>query len=129
MPVTVEVAAARTPLYDVHVGLGAKMSPFGGFLMPISYSRIIDEHRAVRTAVGMFDLSHMGQFLVRGDEAAAWLDGLACNDVATMRPNQARYNIFTNDRGGAMDDAIVYRFADRWLVVVNASNAPKMWAS
>jgi aminomethyltransferase len=129
MPVTVDVAAARTPLYDVHVGLGAKMSPFGGFLMPMSYSGIIDEHRAVRTAVGMFDLSHMGQFVVRGGEAAAWLDSLTCNNVATMRPNQARYNIFTNERGGAMDDAIIYRFDGRWLVVVNASNAPKMWTA
>ncbi len=126
-PVTVEIGAARTPLYDIHVALGAKMSPFGGFLMPISYSSIIDEHRAVRTAVGMFDLSHMGQFVVRGDSAPEWLDSLACNDVATMRPLQARYNIFTNDNGGAMDDTIIYRFADYWLVVVNASNAPKMW--
>ena len=129
MPVTVDAAVARTPLYDVHVALGAKMSPFGGFLMPISYSSIIEEHRAVRTAVGMFDLSHMGQFIVRGDGAAAWLDSLTCNDVATMKPNQARYNVFTNDRGGAMDDAIIYRLDGRWLVVVNASNAPKMWAS
>jgi aminomethyltransferase len=72
-------------------------------------------------------LSHMGQFVVRGDAAAEWLDGLACNDVASMRPLQARYNIFTNDNGGAMDDTIIYRFADYWLVVVNASNAPKMW--
>jgi aminomethyltransferase len=105
------------------------MSPFGGFLMPISYSGIIEEHNAVREAVGMFDLSHMGQFIVRGDGAATWLDSLTCNDVATMKPNQARYNIFTNDQGGAMDDAILYRLDGRWLVVVNASNAPKMWAS
>jgi aminomethyltransferase len=129
MPVTVDAAIARTPLYDVHVGLGAKMSPFGGFLMPISYTGIIQEHDAVRGAVGMFDLSHMGQFIVRGDGAAAWLDSLTCNDVASMKPNQARYNVFTNDRGGAMDDAIIYRLDGRWLVVVNASNAPKMWAS
>ena len=121
------MGAARTPLYDVHVELGAKMSPFGGFLMPISYSSIIEEHRAVRTAVGMFDLSHMGQFVVRGEAAAAWLDGQTCNDVATMRPHQARYNIFTNDRGGALDDTIIYRYADYWLVVVNASNSAKMW--
>ncbi|HKW44514.1 MAG TPA: glycine cleavage system aminomethyltransferase GcvT [Candidatus Eremiobacteraceae bacterium] len=126
---TVDAAVARTPLYDVHVGLGAKMSPFGGFLMPISYSGIIEEHDAVRSAVGMFDLSHMGQFVVRGDHAAPWLDSLTCNDVGTMKPNQARYNVFTNDVGGAMDDAIIYRLEGRWLVVVNASNAPKMWAS
>ncbi len=127
-PVTVDTGAARTPLYDAHVALGAKMSPFGGFLMPISYSSIIDEHRAVRTAVGMFDLSHMGQFVVHGEAAAAWLDSLTCNDVAGMRLHQARYNIFTNDAGGAHDDTIIYRFTDRWLVVVNAANAAKMWS-
>ena len=129
MRVTVDAAVARTPLYEIHVGLGAKMSPFGGFLMPISYSGIIEEHNAVREAVGMFDLSHMGQFIVRGDGAAPWLDSLTCNDVATMKPNQARYNIFTNEQGGAMDDAIVYRLDGRWLIVVNASNAPKMWSA
>jgi aminomethyltransferase len=127
--VTVDAGVARTPLYDVHVSLGAKMSPFGGFLMPISYSGIIEEHNAVRGAVGLFDLSHMGQFIVRGDGAAPWLDSLTCNDVGTMKARQARYNIFTNDLGGAMDDAIIYRLDGRWLVVVNASNAPKMWAA
>ena len=118
----------RTALYGTHVGLGAKMSPFGGFLMPIQYSGIIDEHHAVRTAVGMFDLSHMGQFIIGGDATTDWLDGLTVNEVGTMRPNQARYNIFTNDRGGALDDTIVYRLPDRWLIVVNASNTAKMWS-
>jgi len=96
--------------------------------MPIQYSGIIDEHRAVRTAVGMFDLSHMGQFVMTGDGVDAWLDGLTVNEVASMRPNQARYNIFTNARGGALDDTIVYRLPGRWLVVVNASNTAKMWS-
>ena len=118
----------RTALYDAHLRLGAKMSPFGGFLMPIQYSGIIDEHKAVRSAVGMFDLSHMGQFVLTGSGVDAWLDTLTCNEVASMRPNQARYNIFTNERGGALDDTIVYRLPNRWLVVVNASNTPKMWA-
>lgn len=95
--------------------------------MPIVYSSILEEHNAVRTAVGMFDLSHMGQFLVSGDAVAQWLDGLTANDVASMRPNQARYNIFTNDAGGAHDDVIVYRLAGRWLIVVNASNTGKIW--
>jgi aminomethyltransferase len=97
--------------------------------MPISYSGIIEEHDAVRGAAGMFDLSHMGQFIVRGEAAATWLDSLTCNEVGTMKANQARYNIFTNDRGGAMDDAIIYRLDGRWLVVVNASNASKMWSA
>jgi len=118
----------RTALYGTHVRLGAKMSPFGGFLMPIQYSGIIDEHRAVRTAVGMFDLSHMGQFVVTGDGVPEWLDTLTVNEVATMRPGQARYNIFTNESGGALDDTIIYRLPSHWLVVVNASNSAKMWA-
>jgi len=96
--------------------------------MPIQYTGIIDEHRAVRTAVGMFDLSHMGQFVAQGDGVDRWLDGLTVNEVASMRPNQARYNIFTNPRGGALDDTIVYRMPGRWLVVVNASNTAKMWS-
>jgi aminomethyltransferase len=126
--VVTDTLEARTPLYETHVRLGAKMSPFGGFLMPISYAGIIVEHDAVRNSVGMFDLSHMGQFIVTGSGADAWLDGLTTNHVATMRPRQARYNIFTNERGGALDDTIVYRFPDKWLVVVNASNTQKMWS-
>jgi aminomethyltransferase len=103
------------------------MSPFGGFLMPIVYSSILEEHKAVRTAVGMFDLSHMGQFVASGGDVAAWLDGLTANEVASMRPNQARYNIFTNEAGGAHDDVIIYRLSGRWLIVVNAANTAKMW--
>jgi len=103
------------------------MSPFGGFLMPIQYAGILDEHRAVRTAAGMFDLSHMGQFIAEGEGVAGWLDGLTVNAVASMKPYQARYNIFTNERGGALDDAIIYRFPTRWLIVVNAANSDKMW--
>ena len=95
--------------------------------MPIVYSSILDEHRAVRTAVGMFDLSHMGQFVATGDPVPAWLDELTCNEVSTMRPNQARYNIFTNGHGGAHDDVIIYRLTGRWLIVVNAANTEKIW--
>jgi len=118
---------AQTALYQTHVGLAAKMSPFGGFLMPIVYASILDEHKAVRTAVGMFDLSHMGQFVATGEGVSAWLDSLTANEVASMRPNQARYNIFTNGHGGAHDDVIVYRLDGRWLVVVNAANTDKIW--
>jgi len=95
--------------------------------MPIQYAGILDEHKAVRTAAGLFDLSHMGQFVVTGEGADAWLDGLTVNSVSGMKPNQARYNIFTNERGGALDDAIIYRLPGRWLVVVNAANTEKMW--
>ena len=124
---TTTQSVARTALSAVHERLGAKMSPFGGFLMPIQYAGILDEHRAVRTAAGLFDLSHMGQFVASGKGVDAWLDGLTVNAVATMKPNQARYNIFTNERGGARDDAIIYRLPDRWLIVVNAANTDKMW--
>jgi aminomethyltransferase len=124
---TTAQSVARTPLSAIHEALGAKMSPFGGFLMPIQYAGILDEHRAVRTAAGMFDLSHMGQFVAQGEGVAEWLDGLTVNAVASMKPNQARYNIFTNERGGALDDAIIYRLPGRWLIVVNASNTDKMW--
>lgn len=118
---------ARTPLFAVHERLGAKMSPFGGFLMPIQYAGILDEHRAVRTAAGIFDLSHMGQFVATGEGVPAWLDGLTVNAVGSMKPDQARYNIFTNEHGGAHDDAIIYRLNGRWLIVVNAGNTEKMW--
>jgi aminomethyltransferase len=118
---------AQTALYQTHVSLGAKMSPFGGFLMPIVYSSILDEHRAVRTAVGMFDLSHMGQFLATGEGVPGWLDELTCNEVSTMRPNQARYNLLTNGHGGVHDDVIIYRLNGRWLIVVNAGNTEKIW--
>ncbi|MBC5806945.1 MAG: glycine cleavage system aminomethyltransferase GcvT [Candidatus Eremiobacter antarcticus] len=103
------------------------MSPFGGFLMPIVYSSILDEHRAVRTAAGMFDLSHMGQFVLSGDGVAGWLDELTVNEVATMKPNQARYNMFTNSRGGVHDDVILYQLPGHWLLVVNAGNTEKIW--
>ncbi len=120
--------AKRTALYDEHVRLGARLIPFGGFDMPVQYSSILKEHEAVRHHAGLFDLSHMGQFILEGENVAAWADELTVNNVSTMKPGQARYNIFTNDRGGAHDDVIFYKLPDRWLLVVNASNADKMWA-
>jgi aminomethyltransferase len=125
---TFEAAALqRTPLYDEHVALGARMVPFGGFEMPVQYAGILKEHNAVRTRAGLFDLSHMAQYELRGEGVAAWADGLTVNAVATMKPFQARYNIFTNPRGGCHDDVLFYRLPDRWLLVVNAGNATKMW--
>jgi len=117
----------RTALYDEHVRLGARLVPFAGFEMPVQYSSILQEHDAVRRDAGLFDLSHMGQFVLTGEGVAAWADTLAINDVATMKPLQARYNIFCNEHGGAHDDTIFYRLDGRWLLVVNASNAAKMW--
>ncbi|HTX59907.1 MAG TPA: glycine cleavage system aminomethyltransferase GcvT [Verrucomicrobiae bacterium] len=118
----------RTALYDDHVALGAKLVPFGGFEMPVQYAGILREHDAVRKRAGLFDLSHMGQFVLEGEGVAAWADALTINAVATMKPLQARYNIFCNERGGAHDDTIFYRLDGRWLLVVNASNADKMWS-
>lgn len=118
----------RTPLYDAHVRLGARMVAFGGFEMPVQYAGVLREHDAVRNRAGLFDLSHMGQFALRGSGIGAWADALTVNHVATMKPGQARYNVFCNERGGAHDDVIFYRLEnDDWLLVVNASNARKMW--
>ena len=118
----------RTPLFDVHRALGARIVPFGGFEMPVQYAGILAEHDAVRKRAGLFDLSHMAQFELRGTEVGAWADELTVNRVASMKPLQARYNIFTNAAGGAHDDVIFYRLPDRWLVIVNAGNAHKIWA-
>lgn len=103
------------------------MVPFAEFEMPVQYSSILKEHEAVRHRAGLFDLSHMGQFWLTGDMVARWADTLAVNAVGTMKPMQARYNLFCNDGGGTHDDTIFYRLEHGWLLVVNASNAEKMW--
>jgi aminomethyltransferase len=119
----------RTALYDAHRALGARIVPFGGFEMPVQYTSILAEHEAVRKRAGLFDLSHMAQFDLRGGDVGSWAETLTVNKVANMTPGQARYNIFTNAHGGAHDDVIFYRLEERrWLLVVNAGNADKMWA-
>ena len=118
---------ARTPLHAEHLALGARMVGFGGFDMPVQYAGILKEHDAVRSRAGLFDLSHMAQYELFGDGVAEWADELTINEVGTMKPLQARYNIFTNDAGGCHDDVLFYRLSDRWLLVVNAGNAGKMW--
>lgn len=128
MTTTDSGALRRTALNDAHLALGARMVPFGGFEMPVQYSSILKEHEAVRKRAGLFDLSHMGQFELRGPNVGEWAEALTINKVANMKPGQARYNVFTNEHGGAHDDVIFYRLGDeRWLLVVNASNADKMW--
>ncbi len=117
----------RTPLHSEHLALGARLVPFGGFEMPVQYASVLKEHDAVRKRAGAFDLSHMAQFELRGEGVVEWADRLTINAVGTMKPFQARYNIFCNERGGALDDVLFYRLPDRWLLVVNASNAEKMW--
>jgi aminomethyltransferase len=118
----------RTALYGRHVALGARMVPFGGFEMPVQYRGVLREHDAVRQRAGLFDLSHMGQIMLRGSEVGAWSDALTVNHVASIAPGGARYNLFCNERGGTHDDVIFYRESDtEWVLVVNAGNARKMW--
>lgn len=118
----------RTPLHDRHVASGAKMAPFGGFEMPIQYSGILDEHRAVREAAGLFDVSHMGEFRIRGPQALDLAQFLVTNDVARLEDGQALYAVLCHETGGAVDDLLVYRLgADDVLMVVNASNIAKDW--
>ncbi|HEV8534983.1 MAG TPA: glycine cleavage system aminomethyltransferase GcvT [Candidatus Limnocylindria bacterium] len=124
---TTEVATLRrTPLYDKHLDLGAKIVPFAGYEMPIQYEGIIAEHRAVRKRAGLFDLSHMGEFVFNGRGAGALVDHLVSSDVAGLAAGHARYGLLTNDRGTIVDDVIVYRTAEtEYLMVVNAANIAK----
>ncbi|HHZ98296.1 MAG TPA: glycine cleavage system aminomethyltransferase GcvT [Candidatus Marinimicrobia bacterium] len=115
----------RTFLYDYHLSLGAKMVPFGGFEMPVQYSGIIDEHTSVREAVGLFDLSHMGEFVISGRGASSFLQRVTTNNVATIQTDQAQYTAICNENGGIIDDCVLYRFSDHYLLVVNASNIEK----
>jgi len=119
----------RTALYDEHVALGGRMVPFAGFEMPVQYAGILREHDAVRHRAGLFDLSHMAQFELRGAGVGEWADSLTVNHVANMKPWQARYNLFCSESGGTHDDVLFYRLGDgdRWLLVANASNAHKIW--
>ncbi|HXC25774.1 MAG TPA: glycine cleavage system aminomethyltransferase GcvT, partial [Gemmatimonadaceae bacterium] len=116
----------RTPLYDIHVALGAKMVPFAGFDMPVQYpAGITAEHKAVRETVGLFDVSHMGEFMIRGPQAIEFVNYVTTNDVTALAVGQAHYSALLNDRGTMEDDCLVYRFADYIMMVVNASNKDK----
>ena len=118
----------RTALYDKHLALGAKMVPFGGFEMPLRYTTDIDEHKAVRERVGVFDVSHMGEFFVRGPEALALIQHVTSNDAAKLTPGQAQYSCLPNETGGIVDDLLVYCMAeDEFMLVVNAANIQKDW--
>jgi aminomethyltransferase len=122
-------ALRRTPLYARHVALGARMVPFGGWEMPVEYSGISDEHLAVRTRAGLFDVSHMGQIEVAGRDALAGVQRLTSNDASRLRIGQAHYAALTTERGTFVDDLLVYRLADQhFLLVVNASNIEKDYA-
>jgi aminomethyltransferase len=113
----------QTPLHDRHVALGARMVPFAGWEMPVQYEGVIQEHRAVRTDAGIFDVSHMGEIEVEGPRAHEFLQRLLSNDLDKLAAGQAQYTLLTNERGGIIDDLIAYRLETcRYLLIVNASN-------
>ena len=116
----------RTPLFEKHEALGARMVPFAGYEMPIQYEGIVAEHRAVRNNAGLFDLSHMGEFFFKGRGAGTTIDRLVSSDIAGLAVGQARYGLLTNERGTIVDDVIVYRISDgEYMMVVNAANIAK----
>ena len=124
-----EAEHKKTPLYDEHMQLGAKMVPFGGWLMPVQYTSIIEEHQAVRNNVGVFDISHMGQFIVDGAGGRDWLNRMLTNNVDKLEVGMGQYTFLLNDRGGIIDDLIVYRIDEqKYLLVVNAARADEDFA-
>jgi aminomethyltransferase len=124
-----EVAHKKTPLYDEHMRLSAKMVPFGGWLMPVQYSSIVGEHQVVRNNVGVFDISHMGQFIVDGAGGRDWLNRMLTNDVDKLEVGMGQYTLLLNDGGGIIDDLIVYRIGEqKYLLVVNAARADEDFA-
>jgi aminomethyltransferase len=113
----------RTPLFHEHERLGGRIVPFAGYEMPVQYTTgILAEHRAVRRAAGMFDVSHMGELEVRGGDTLGFVQHVTTNDASKLAIGQAQYSAICGDDGGILDDCIVYRFADHWMLVVNASN-------
>jgi aminomethyltransferase len=125
---TQDTALKRTSVHPEHLALGAKMVPFGGWDMPVRYTGDMDEHHAVRQAAGLFDVSHMGEFRVTGPGAEAFVQRVVANDVSKLAADQALYTQFTLPTGGTVDDLLVYRQPDGFLLVVNASNIEKDWA-
>jgi aminomethyltransferase len=119
--------AKRTPFYELHKSLGAKVVDFAGYEMPVQYSSIIEEHMTVRDTVGVFDVSHMGEFEVRGKDALAFLQKVTVNDVSKLWAGKVQYSAMCYEDGGIVDDLLVYRMEDRYMLVVNAANLTKDW--
>ncbi len=118
----------NTALADIHEGLGAKMVPFAGYNMPVQYEGVNAEHETVRNALGVFDVSHMGEFLLTGENALALIQKVTSNDAATLEIGKAQYSCLPNNDGGIVDDLIVYKIKEeQYLLVVNASNIEKDW--
>jgi aminomethyltransferase len=119
----------KTPFTDVHIALGAKMHEFAGYNMPIEYSGIIDEHLTVVNSVGVFDVSHMGEFWVKGQNAFEFVQRVSSNDVAALPVGKAQYTCFVNENGGIIDDFLLYHYeSEKYMLVVNAANIEKDWA-
>jgi len=124
-----EAAQKRTPLYDEHVRLGAKIVPFAGWLMPVQYASIVEEHQAVRNNVGTFDISHMGQLIAEGSGARDWLNTMLTNNIDKLDVGTGQYTFLLNERGGIIDDLIVYRIEEqKFLLVVNAARTDEDFA-
>lgn len=118
----------NTALTEVHIALGAKMVPFAGFNMPVQYEGVNAEHETVRNGVGVFDVSHMGEFLIEGPKALELIQKVATNDASTLTIGRAQYSCMPNENGGIVDDLIIYRMKEeQYLLVVNASNIDKDW--
>ncbi len=115
----------RTPFYNIHTALGAKMVEFAGYEMPIQYSGIIEEHLTVRKNVGVFDVTHMGEFYIRGSDALAFLQKTTINDVSKLEPGKIQYSAMCYEDGGIIDDLLIYRLEKDYMLVVNASNLQK----
>ncbi len=117
----------KTAFYDIHQQAGGKLVPFAGYYMPIQYRGIIEEHRRVRATVGLFDVSHMGEFIVNGPNAEAFLQKITINDVSKLAIKQVQYSAMCYENGGIVDDLLIYRFPEHYLMVVNAANLDKDW--
>ena len=118
----------RTPFYDLHKNAGAKIVPFAGYEMPVLYAGIMEEHKAVRNAVGVFDVSHMGEFFAKGANALSFLQKITVNDVSKLTPGKAQYSAMCFEDGGIVDDLLIYMLAEHsYMIVVNASNIEKDW--
>ena len=118
--------AKKTPLYDIHLKLNGKMVEYAGYNLPVQYSSIIEEHNAVRNNVGLFDVSHMGQFIIEGKDALKFINYIISNDITNLKVNKIRYSLLLNDNGGIIDDLLVYRTnEEEYMLVVNAANKEK----
>ena len=115
----------QVPLHHIHQQLGAKIVPFAGYEMPVRYTSDLDEHHTVRTGVGVFDVSHMGEFIVKGDRALDLIQHVSANDASTLFDGKVQYSYLPNGRGGIVDDLLVYRISEvEYMLVVNASTSP-----